>query len=197
MNLKTPAIAGLLLATSCLPASAYDAIYGQVNGSSCPPSNSYGTGSYQPFQLDAKGNACVSGQVSIVSPASGGDPCLGSVKSQGDFGSTTSGGSIITAVSAKKAYICSIAIVTSAAANVSLVEGTGSSVCTSGVTAGVFLNTGTTAANGAAFSANGGLSQGGGGATLAVNATANQNICVVFTTTNSPQVNVHVSYVQQ
>lgn len=127
-----------------------------------------------------------------------GDPCAsGATKSFADFESTSSGGSIITAAAGKKAYICSVAILTSAAANVSLIEGTGSSVCTGGVTAGVFLNTGVTAANGAAFGANGGVSLGGGGAAIAANATANQNICVAFTTGNSPQVNVHVSYVQQ
>lgn len=125
------------------------------------------------------------------------DPCFGSVKSSADFESASSGGSIITAVSAKKAYICSATIVTSTAANVSLIEGTGSSVCTGGTTAGVLLNTGVTAANGAAFAANGGVNLGGANATIGVNATANQNICVLFTTTNSPQVNVHVTYIQQ
>jgi hypothetical protein len=127
----------------------------------------------------------------------GADPCFASTKSIANFESTTSGGSIITAASAKKAYICSISIITSTAANVSLIEGTGSSVCTGGSTGGVFLNTGVTAANGAAFAANGGIQTGVGMGTVAQNAVANQNICVAFTTTNTPQVNVHVSYVQQ
>ncbi len=129
-------------------------------------------------------------------PASA-DPCAYNIKLFADFESTTSGGSIITAASGKRAYICGLTIVTSAAANISLIEGTGSSVCTGGTLAGVYLNTGTTAANGAAFAANGGVARGDGAATLAANATANQNICVLFTTTNSPQVNVHVAYVQQ
>lgn len=125
------------------------------------------------------------------------DPCAYGLKSFADFESTSSGGSIITLSSGKKAYLCAIRVHTSAAANISLIEGTGSSVCTGGTTAGVYLNTGVTAANGAAYPANGGDAFGSGSGTLAANATVSQNICVLFNTTNSPQVNVHVSYVQQ
>lgn len=59
------------------------------------------------------------------------------------------------------------------------------------------MNAGVTAANGAAFAANGGINLGSGFATIAANGTANQNVCVLFTTTNMPTVNVHLSYVQQ
>jgi hypothetical protein len=133
----------------------------------------------------------------LVTPSAPSDPCFASTKSYADFESTSSGGSIITAQSGKKAYVCAISVVTSTAANVSIIEGTGSSVCTGGTTAGDFLNTGTTAANGAAFAANGGINVGTGNGTIFANATANQNTCVLFSTTNTPQVNVHVSYVQQ
>jgi hypothetical protein len=125
------------------------------------------------------------------------DPCFASAKLTADFESTTSGGSIITAVSGKKAYICGIRIHASAAANISLNEGTGSSVCTGGTISGDYLNTGSTAANGAAYAANSGDSVGFANATVAQNATAGQNTCVLFTTSGTPQVNVHVSYVQQ
>jgi hypothetical protein len=125
-----------------------------------------------------------------------GDPCTFQAKSIGHFSSSTSGGSIITLASGKKAYICSISVVASAAANVSLIEGTGSSVCTGGTVAAVWGNTGTTAANGYPFAANGGLTIAGGG-TVAQNATTSQNVCVLFNTTNSPQVVADVSYVQQ
>jgi hypothetical protein len=90
------------------------------------------------------------------------DPCFGSPKLFANFSSTSSGGSIITATSAKKAYICGIVILASVASNVSIIEGTGSSVCTGGTPSGDFLNTGVTAANGAAFAANGGVSFGSG-----------------------------------
>lgn len=125
-----------------------------------------------------------------------GDPCTFQAKSFGHFSSTTSGGSIITLASGKKAYICSISIVASAAANVSLIEGTGSSVCTGGTVAAVWGNTGTTAANGYPFAANGGLTIAGGG-TLAQNGTVSQNVCLLFNTTNSPQVVADVSFIQQ
>ncbi len=140
----------------------------------------------------------ISGGVSLpVTVSAQADPCFASLKKFADFESTSSGGSIITAASSEKAYVCAISIVTSAAANVSIIEGTGSSVCTGGTTAGDFLNTGTTAANGAAFAANGGINTGTGTGTIFANATADQNTCVLFSTTNSPTVNVHVAYVQQ
>jgi hypothetical protein len=141
--------------------------------------------------------------VNVVSntgfPTPQADPCGSSanVKQTADFVSPVSGGSIITATPGAKAYICSISIVTSATANVSLLEGTGASVCTGGSTGGVFMNSGVTVASGAAFAPNSGISVGTGGYTIAKNTTANQNICVAFTTTNSPQVNAHVTYVQQ
>ncbi len=141
--------------------------------------------------------------VNVVSntgfPTPQADPCGSSanVKQTADFVSPVSGGSIIPAAVGAKTYICSISIVTSAATNLSLLEGTGSSVCTGGSTAGVFLNSGVTVASGAAFAANSGISVGNGASYIAKNTTANQNICVAFTTTNSPQVNAHVTYVQQ
>jgi len=129
------------------------------------------------------------------------DPCAFSNKSFADFSSSTSGGSIITSGGgSKQNYICGATIVTSAAAQVSLVGGTGSSVCTGGTVEGVFLNAAASSAaasGGAYFAANGGVNVGGANATVAKSTTAAQNLCVVFTTTNTPTVNVHVSYVQQ
>ena len=126
------------------------------------------------------------------------DPCALNAKSTADFDSATSGGSIVTAGGAGvKTYLCSIDIINSGAAaqHISLIEGTGSSVCTGGTPAGVFLNSGATAANGANFGASGGISKGNGAGTIAKNGTANYNICVAFD--GAAQVNVHVAYVQQ
>lgn len=126
------------------------------------------------------------------------EPCLTQTKSTADFESGTSGGQIVAGAAGTKTYICGLVISSSTAANISLDEGTGSSVCTGGTTAGVFLNTGATAANGASFGAtSGGISYGFGGATVAKTANAGNNLCVIFTTTNTPQVNVHVTYIQQ
>ena len=129
--------------------------------------------------------------------ASAADPCSSTVKSTADFESGSSGGSIITGNSSKQVYLCSISIVTSTAANVLIDEGTGSSVCTGGTPGPVFLAPDETAGHGAAFAANGGIQAGSGVGTVAQTATGGDNVCVVFTTTNSPQVNVHVSYVQK
>jgi hypothetical protein len=135
----------------------------------------------------------VTGQAS----ASAGDLCFGTVKSFADVETTTGTGvAVVNGVSGKKIYVCGATIVTSAAANASLIEGS-SSTCGTSSTAGVFLNTGVTAANGAAFAANGGISRGDGNATIAQTSTAANYLCVLFTTTNSPQVNVHLAYVQQ
>lgn len=155
-----------------------------------------GTGNI-PSGTTAPATQNTAGQVCGAATFSAADPCFASAKLQADFESGSSGGSIITAASAKKSYVCSVSVITSTAANVSLIEGTGSSVCTGGTPAGDFLNTGVTAANGASFAANGGINAGGANATVFANATANQNTCVLFTTTNTPQVNVHVTYVQR
>jgi len=158
-------------------------VQGVASGVAIPVSGTF----YQTTQ-PVSGTVTVSGQA---------DPCFASTKSYADFESTSSGGSIVTLASGKKTYVCSVSVITSAAANVSIIEGTGSSVCTGGTVSGDFLNTGSTAANGAAFAANGGIQAGTGGETIFANATVAQNTCVLFTTTNSPQVNVHISYVQQ
>lgn len=121
------------------------------------------------------------------------DPCSGQTKLTADFEGTATG-TIISAVSAKKAYICSVTIVSAAANNVSLIEGTASG-CTTGSPSADYLNNATTASTGASFAANGGVSAGNGTGTIAVNATANQNTCVSIN--SASQVNVHVSYVQQ
>lgn len=124
------------------------------------------------------------------------DPCGQLAKSTAHFSSTSSGGNFITGTAAKQTYICSLSVVVSAGTNFSLCEATGTA-CAGGTTAAVYGNTGTTAANGQAFAANGGIQVGTGGFTIAKTATAGQNIDVLFVTTNTPQVNVDASYVQQ
>lgn len=144
-----------------------------------------------------QGTMAASVPVALASDQSVGDPCMFKPKLFADFESPTSGGQLVAGTSGKKTYICGIAGFVSAATNISLLEGTGSSVCTGGTPAAVFFNTSTTAANGAALPANGGLTFGNGGGELAATATNADNLCVVFTTTNTPQVNLHVAYVQQ
>lgn len=158
-----------------------------------------------PTVCDLNGRLWVNGS-GVTQPISGSvtvtaaDPCLGTIKLTADFESTSSGGNLITGTSGKITYICSIRVTVSTLTNFSLCEAT-STACSGGTPAAVYLNTGTTAANGASLgassTANGGLVDNGGGTTVAKTATTGQNVDVLFTTTNSPQVNVHVTYVQQ
>lgn len=115
-------------------------------------------------------------------------------KAYADIETTTGTGiQVVAGVSATKIYICELDIVNSTAANISLIEGS-NSTC-SATTGGVFLNPGVTAANGALLQA--GITRGGSNSTVAGTATTGNTLCVLFTTTNSPQVNVHLAYVQQ
>ena len=127
------------------------------------------------------------------------DPCYGSAKLPANFSSGSSGGSIVTAVAGKRIYVCSLAIVTSAAATISFEEGTGSSVCTGGTVVADYLNAGASpsAANGASFAANGGISIGDGTGTVFSTANVNQNLCPLFSVAGSPNVVVSMSYVTQ
>jgi hypothetical protein len=130
----------------------------------------------------------------------GADPCSQTTKQTADFESTSSGGNFITGTSGKITYICSLRITVSTLTNISLCEAT-STACSGGTPAAVYMNTGTTAANGASLgqssTVGGGLIDNGGGTTIAKTATTGQNVDVLFTTTNTPQVNAHATYVQE
>lgn len=82
---------------------------------------------------------------------------------------------IVTPSASNKTYICGLIIVTGAANNVAIVEGTGGT-CGTG-TAGVIG--GTTAANGSNFSANGGLVLQAGKTAHAQTAGTNVDLCVI------------------
>jgi hypothetical protein len=105
------------------------------------------------------------------------DPCQANVKSNATVSQTTSG-TLITGTSGKKNYICSLVFLTSAAAEVSLVEYSGT--CTGG-TAFATLGS-TTAASGLPLAANGGLALGSGSATVvsgAGNTNTGYNVCLL------------------
>jgi hypothetical protein len=89
--------------------------------------------------------------------------------------SITSGTQIISGVSSKQVYVCSINLIVSGADNVALVEGTGS-ICATG-TAGI--SGGSTAATGWNFAANGGLTLGSGVGIVARTVTAADNVCLL------------------
>jgi hypothetical protein len=82
---------------------------------------------------------------------------------------------IVTPSASNKTYICGLIIVTGAANNVGIVEGTGGT-CGTG-TAGVIG--GTTAANGPNFAANGGIALQAGKTAHAYTAGTNVDLCAI------------------
>ncbi len=97
---------------------------------------------------------------------------------------------IITGAASKQTYICSMNLIVSAADNVALVEGTGTT-CGTG-TAG--MAGGSTAAAGWNFAANGGLAQGTGLGAIAVTATTGDNVCLLVS--GSAQVSWVIGWTQ-
>lgn len=121
------------------------------------------------------------------------DACLRVAKNYTPINiSTATTTRIATEAAATKIYICHIHIVTNAANNVALVEGTGST-CAGGTPAG--MAGGTTAAAGWNFSANGGISLGAGVATLMATANAAYSVCLV--TSAATQLSGVIVWVQQ
>lgn len=102
------------------------------------------------------------------------DPCQAVAKTSTAISQATST-QIISGTSAKKTYICSLALIAGAAENVSITAGTGS-VCATGASAIVGS---TTVANGLIIAANGGLTLGNGGATVASGTVNADNICIL------------------
>lgn len=104
------------------------------------------------------------------------DPCEANAQSYAPLSITSATTTrIVTPSASNKTYICGLIIVTGAANNVAIVEGTGGT-CGTG-TAGVIG--GTTAANGSNFSANGGLVLQAGKTAHAQTAGTNVDLCVI------------------
>lgn len=121
------------------------------------------------------------------------DPCEVNAKVYDSF-SGTANTQLITGTSAKKIYFCSFTILTGAATNIAIVEGTGT-VCATGIAKFPGLSGGTTAATGWNFSANGGLTYGNGSSSIAGETTNADNVCVLVSAAN--QTNISYSYVVQ
>src|SRR5579862_7619691 len=120
------------------------------------------------------------------------DPCKGQVKFYASI-NQTGNTQIVAGTGSKKIYVCSIHVVTAAAANVAVVEGTGS-VCATG-TAGVSGFGGATAATGWNFAANGGIALGNGDSSLGAEANSGDNLCIF--NSGSGQISGGISYVVQ
>ena len=112
--------------------------------------------------------------------ATAGDPCMFAGKKTASFSTGTSGTQLIAGTGSTNTYICSLAVIASAAANFSLVVGSGSSVCTGGTPLAIYGGT-TTASAGMLLAANGGLTAGNGGGTIASDLAAaaqGYNVCI-------------------
>lgn len=105
--------------------------------------------------------------------------------------SQTANAKVISAASAKKNYICSIAFNGSDAENISIVEGTGT-VCASSPAA---ILGGTTAAAGMNFAAGGGVSIGAGTGVVMNSVGTNVDVCIYQS--GSGRVSGVLTYVQQ
>jgi hypothetical protein len=118
------------------------------------------------------------------------DPCKGQTKLYASI-NQTGNTQLVTGTSSKKIYVCSIHVVTAAATNVAVVEGTGSVCGTS--TAGVSGFGGATAATGWNFAGNGGIALGNGDSSLGAEGTSGDNLCIF--NSGSGQVSGGISYV--
>ena len=98
---------------------------------------------------------------------------------------------LVPGVSSKKVYVCSVSLIAPIAQQFSFIEGASSSCV--GSQAAVLG--GTTALSGLSVPANGGLTLGNGGASVAQTATAANYLCL--TTSLTPTVAGNLSYVQQ
>jgi hypothetical protein len=118
------------------------------------------------------------------------DPCKGQAKFYASINQTANT-QLVAGTASKKIYVCSIQVVAAAAANVAVVEGTGS-VCATG-TAGVSGFGGATAATGWNFAANGGIALGNGDSSLGAESAGGDNLCIF--NSGSGQISGGISYV--
>ena len=103
----------------------------------------------------------------------------------------TAGAQIVTGVSGRRIYICSINLISATAQNVSVVAGTGT-VCATTTVAVPGLSGGATAATGWNLAANGGIAHGGGLGTIAKTTVNADNLCILQSSTG--QVSGGLSY---
>jgi hypothetical protein len=119
-----------------------------------------------------------------------GDPCSINMRVVVPI-NLAAGGQLITGVTNKTTYICSVHLVTATAQNIALVEGTGT-VCATN-TAG--MAGGNAAATGWNLAINQSLALGNGNAWILATATAGRNVCLLLSGTG--QTSGAIQYVQQ
>jgi hypothetical protein len=148
-----------------------------------------------PCQVSATASANASGNPIFTRETDGTNPViLDPCRTQANIFkpiSQTASAQLVTGTSAKKIYICSINLVTAAANNVAMVEGTGT-VCATGIAG---MAGGSTAATGWNFAANGGLTQGNGMGSIMAEATNADNLCLLQSA--AVQLSGSIGYVVQ
>ncbi len=180
-NVTTTVNVNVLSAVGLAQGSTTSGVTGSlVMGAVTTAAPSYSTSFNQPLSLDT------TGRLRTVDA----DPCASGTK-QSVAVSQTTNTQLIGQVSAQKAYVCSILIVGSTTANVSLVEGTGT-VCASSTVA---IIGGTAASSGPLISAAGGFAQGNGASYVAFTSGTNVNVCLLQSTTD--RVAGVLTYVRQ
>lgn len=154
-------------------------------------------------QVVSVANSNVNGQatmansapVVIASNQSVADPCTFQAKTNVGFSTATGTTALVTGVSAKKIYVCSISLIVPSAVSVSLAEGSSSTCGTSNQAAVIGVATSGTATNGMPLAANGGFTLGNGTGTVASTATAANYLCLFQSGT--VQIAGNLTYVQQ
>lgn len=137
-------------------------------------------------------NMANSSPVVIASNQSVADPCTFQAKIQFPVATTASNLQLFAPSGSTKIYICSAHFIVSSAANLSIIEGTGAA-CTSSNEHAVFGST--TASQGEAYAANGGMTYGNGGGTVGFTSTAGNGLCLLQNT-NAP-IAGNITAVQQ
>jgi hypothetical protein len=131
--------------------------------------------------------------VALASNQSVGDPCTYQTKSSTPIAAIANAVTqiLVPGVSAKRVYVCSIALISSSGQSFSMIEGSGAT-CGSSTAA---VMGGTTALSGLTLAANGGITLGSGSGTVAQTATNQNNLCL--TTSLTPSVAGNLMFVQQ
>lgn len=139
--------------------------------------------------------ASASAPVVLASNQTAGDPCMFQAKTNVPISTASGTTALVAGVSAKKVYVCSLSLISPTAVSVSLSEGSGTTCGTSAQAGVIGVATNGTAANGMPLAANGGLTLGNGGGTVAATATAANYLCLFQSGT--AQLAGNLTFVQQ
>lgn len=145
---------------------------------STPSGNAIGVNAFV-TNVNSNGQNTPANSSPVVLPVSQtvADPCMFQLKTSTPISTSSGTIQVVSGLSGKKVYICSMILVVSPSASVSLAEGSNSS-CGSSQAAVMGVATNGTAANGVPLTTNGGWTYGNGGGTVAQTATAGNSLCL-------------------